>query len=511
MKKVVFLISLAVINPTFGANILFVFGGGNLSHKTGIWPLVVALADRGHKITFVSSIRKEPQRHPNVTDLVPIQLEEMSNKMYGVDRITARANYEERKLYEMYDAVTLDVCKISLNSPEIQNLLKTESFELVVANGVYGECGLLLAHYFRTKCIISSSTFVIPWYYDTFGLPNEASWIPEMSNYFTYPMDIYERMLNTYYYVIGQGRTSDFVNGMDKLMRETLKIENPPSFAQLEQNASLVFLNSHYSLDFPRSLPPMFIPIGGMSSWEPTQSLPKDIQEYLDGAEDGVVLITFGSTMDLSAMPSNYKTMFFNMMRKFDKIRFIWRWSASELPVDAPPNLKSSKWLPQREILEHPKTKAFLTHCGINGITEATFYGVPLVAMPFFADQDFSAYRIVAQEVGLLLESRGLTQEIMDSTFHEILNNPKYKKNMEIRSKMFKDRPQSPIELAVYWTEFVLRHDDFSSLKPVLRMSQSIMTRNLLDVYLMAALIFLILPLILLYILVKLVKNMFNK
>lgn len=78
---------------------------------------------------------------------------------------------------------------------------------------------------------------------------------------------------------------------------------------------------------------------------------------------------------------------------------------------------------------------------------------------------------------------------------------------MEATSRMFKDRPQRPTELAVYWTEFILRHDDVSSLKPLLRMSQSIFTRNLLDVYLMCILIFIFLPLILLYTILKLVKN----
>jgi len=87
----------------------------------------------------------------------------------------------------------------------------------------------------------------------------------------------------------------------------------------------------------------------------------------------------------------------------------------------------------------------------------------------------------------------------------------RYKKNMEATSRIFKDRPQNPTDLAVYWTEFVLRHDDVSSLKPLLRMSQNIFTRNLLDVYAMFLLIFVILPLTLLYTIITLVKNMTKK
>ena len=45
-------------------------------------------------------------------------------------------------------------------------------------------------------------------------------------------------------------------------------------------------------------------------------------------------------------------------------------------------NLILSDWLPQREILNHPKTKLFLTHCGANGVIEAIYYGVAMLGFP---------------------------------------------------------------------------------------------------------------------------------
>lgn len=66
-----------------------------------------------------------------------------------------------------------------------------------------------------------------------------------------------------------------------------------------------------------------------------------------------------------------------------------------------------------------------MTHCGVGSITEATCYGVPLIAVPLFADQDVNAYRIQIQEVGLTLEIKGLDQTRMDSTVEEILTNQK--------------------------------------------------------------------------------------
>ena len=66
-----------------------------------------------------------------------------------------------------------------------------------------------------------------------------------------------------------------------------------------------------------------------------------------------------------------------------------------------------------------------MTHCGINSIIEATYFGIPLIAMPLFADQDLSAYRIHAQEIGVAVEIRTFSQEGFDAAVHEILYNTK--------------------------------------------------------------------------------------
>ena len=76
---------------------------------------------------------------------------------------------------------------------------------------------------------------------------------------------------------------------------------------------------------------------------------------------------------------------------------------------------------------------------------------------------------------------------------------------MAIRSKIFRDRPSSPMEEAVFWTEFVLRNDDTSALKPML-MEQSYWVRTSIDIYLAFASISILLPLLILIVIKKIVK-----
>lgn len=53
------------------------------------------------------------------------------------------------------------------------------------------------------------------------------------------------------------------------------------------------------------------------------------------------------------------------------------------------------KWFPQSDILAHPNTKLFISHCGLGGVNEAKFHGVPILGMPVFGDQPRNLAAIV--------------------------------------------------------------------------------------------------------------------
>lgn len=62
-------------------------------------------------------------------------------------------------------------------------------------------------------------------------------------------------------------------------------------------------------------------------------------------------------------------------------------------------------WVPQAEVLAHPATATFLTHCGWNSTLESITAGVPILAWPQNADQKTNACYIAnVWKVGLALE-----------------------------------------------------------------------------------------------------------
>ncbi|KAL2345891.1 hypothetical protein Fmac_007176 [Flemingia macrophylla] len=51
-------------------------------------------------------------------------------------------------------------------------------------------------------------------------------------------------------------------------------------------------------------------------------------------------------------------------------------------------------WAPQPQVLAHPSTAAFLTHCGWNSVLESIVNGVPLLSWPLFAEQKMNAFML---------------------------------------------------------------------------------------------------------------------
>ncbi|KAJ8553791.1 hypothetical protein K7X08_024469 [Anisodus acutangulus] len=58
------------------------------------------------------------------------------------------------------------------------------------------------------------------------------------------------------------------------------------------------------------------------------------------------------------------------------------------------------EWVDQSEVLRHESIKGFLSHCGWNSILESICAKVPILALPFMAEQHLNA-KLVAEEIGV--------------------------------------------------------------------------------------------------------------
>jgi UDP:flavonoid glycosyltransferase YjiC (YdhE family) len=50
-------------------------------------------------------------------------------------------------------------------------------------------------------------------------------------------------------------------------------------------------------------------------------------------------------------------------------------------------HVRIEDFVPQAQILAHPKVRVFMSHCGQNSIQEAIWTETPVLALPFMGDQ----------------------------------------------------------------------------------------------------------------------------
>lgn len=62
-------------------------------------------------------------------------------------------------------------------------------------------------------------------------------------------------------------------------------------------------------------------------------------------------------------------------------------------------------WAPQAEILRHPATGGFVTHCGWNSVLEGILNGVPMVAWPLYSEQKMNA-AILSEKLGVAVRAK---------------------------------------------------------------------------------------------------------
>nr|XP_048302232.1 UDP-glucuronosyltransferase 2B17-like [Myodes glareolus] len=148
------------------------------------------------------------------------------------------------------------------------------------------------------------------------------------------------------------------------------------------------------------------------------------------------------------------------------KQQVLWRFEG-KTPDTLGPNTRVYKWLPQNDLLGHPKTKAFVTHGGANGIYEAIHFGIPMIGIPLFGEQHDNIAYIVAKGAAISLDFRTMTRSDLLSALEAVIDNPSYKKNAMWLSTIHHDQPMKPLDRVIFWIEFVMRHKGAKHLRPL--------------------------------------------
>ncbi|XP_020370222.2 LOW QUALITY PROTEIN: UDP-glucuronosyltransferase 2A2-like [Rhincodon typus] len=291
-------------------------------------------------------------------------------------------------------------------------------------------------------------------------LPSPPSYVPatlsELPNFMTFT----QRINNLLSYIIQDLFFSTFWGQWDSYYSEILG--KPTTFCETMGKAEIWLIRTYWDFDFPRPLLPNFVFVGGLHC-RPAKPLSQELEEFVQSSgEHGIVIFSLGSLVkNLAAEKAKVIAEALGEIPQ----KVLWSY-AGEQPKTLASNTKLYKWLPQNDLLGHPKTRVFITHGGTNSIYEAIYHGVPMIGIPLFADQPDSMAHMKTKGAAVVLNFDTLNKQDLVNAINTVINDTSYKENVLKLSRIQHDQPMSPVDRAVFWIEFVMRHGGAQHLRP---------------------------------------------
>ncbi|XP_011295710.2 UDP-glycosyltransferase UGT5 isoform X3 [Musca domestica] len=502
-----FLITCLGTNITEGANIFSLLLTPSPSHLVIEMNVIEGLVARNHNVTLLTVIPLKPEwLYPNMKHL---QLDSGLIDLDNVIHTTKKSNFNRlANTLPLMREVLASLGKI-LEDPKILDLMnnRDNKFDLMLHGYMFFDFFFGLAEHFDCPVALIRPNVPSTAILDLIGNPLELSYTMTTRHHVaSNPEGFSFRLRN----IIATGVENVFMKIRDILSKDMYKKYFPSdkyvSYEKAKERVSLVLFSHHFSEKPVRPLVPGMIEIGGIHLDEETKPLPKDIEEFVSAAEHGVIFFSLGTNVKAKHLQPQTLEKVFNVLSKLPQ-RVLWKCDdESNVPGNST-NILYRKWLPQADILGHPKTVLFFCHGGKGGITEAKFYGVPMVGLPIFGDQPMNMEEVVMKGYGLSIEhDESLSEEVIRKTVKEVLENTSYRNNVRQFSNLYRDRPLKIKDNAVYWLEYVIRYKGAPHMQSPLK-TMSFVEANNLDAYACILLVFYIIALLVKLIL-KLIINL---
>ncbi|XP_059056326.1 UDP-glucosyltransferase 2-like [Achroia grisella] len=516
MNKVIFIsiVSSILLVNTEAAKILGYFPTPSISHQVVYRVLMHELAKRGHEVFVITTDPAFPKdKAPkNLTeiDVHDISYSKWREAVLNPELTTGKKDDISQQISVMY-GIIINLFDEQINTKEVQNILKdkTLKFDLIFLES-FVRPGLVLSHFYNAPIILMTSLLPIYNNMEVLGSPVHPILYPmgfcrqKVNN-----LTIWEKITELYkYYNVLQS-----VDAYDGKINELIKKNfgaDAPSLNELQNNVDMLFVNVHPIWDMNRPAPPSVIYLGGLHR-NPEKDLPKDLKTYLDSSKHGVIYVSFGTNIDPALLPPEKINMLANVL-SHTPYDVIWKWDNDNFP-NRPENIKIHKWLPQSDLLRHPKVLLFITQGGLQSTDEAIAAGVPLIGLPMLVDQWYNVEQYVRLKIGLGLHMEELTENKFKTALDTVLNDKSYRNNIIKLRTLMADQPQTPLERAVWWTEHVLRHGGARHLRsPAANMSWTEYLELELIVYvLLFILTIIIVSVVYIMFLIKFIKGSFSK
>ena len=461
-----FLIALVLISsyPVEPANILGIFPTPSISHQVVFHALVKDLAARGHHLTVLTTDLIKIN-NPNVTQIdLHDSYEVLRTQFNFVEYKESKS--DELDLFRFFVPVMMDYLEDQLSHPEVKKLINKSDkkhFDLLIFEYLNYIPVLAFAEIYDCPAVGITSLETVSTVHEDFGNIVNPVIHPDITfSYAHGQLTFDERWRSLKYYLkMKYGLQREIDSKFQEILHRHFPMVTK-SMDDMKGRVQLLMTNTNPAMGFIRPLLPNTIQLGFMHI-EPPKPLPADdLKTFLDSSRNGVIYMSLGSNVQSKDLSPEVLQIF---LKVFGSLSYdvLWKFEADNLP-NKPDNVKISKWLPQSDLLAHPKIKLFITQGGQQSMEEAIDRMIPMVVIPFLGDQDANAKRVVRKEVGIHLELHTMTESKLLEAINEV-QKPKYKTNILKLRELVYDQPMTSRDRAVWWTEYIIRHKGANHLE----------------------------------------------
>ncbi|XP_014263630.2 UDP-glucuronosyltransferase 2A2 [Maylandia zebra] len=362
-----------------------------------------------------------------------------------------------KEFYEMNKKV-LEMVEGMFEDTKLMQSLRDAKYDLVLTDPTIGT-GVLMAHRLGLPLV-----FNVRWTIQGEGhlaiAPSPLSYIPIPGSELTDKMTFIQRVQNMLYFFftcfqiwyVTEPNYKPFVHR---------HFGSDVHYMELFQSADIWLMRNDFTFEFPRPTMPNVVYMSGFQC-KPSKPLSKELEDFVQSSgEHGVIVMTLGTLVE--ELPEDIAE---DIAAAFAELpqKVIWRHKGKR-PSTLGNNTRILDWLPQNDLLGHPKTRVFVAHGGTNGIQEAVYHGVPLVGLPLMFDQADNFFRMKARGVAKVLDIATVNKENFLEALKEVLYQPSYREKMKELSSIQRDQPMKPLDRAMFWIEFVMRHKGAAHLR----------------------------------------------
>jgi glucuronosyltransferase len=230
--------------------------------------LLKALAARGHNVVVVSHF---PQHSP-VENYTDISISGSRTRFNNSLNVTELEKTDNALLPLAIIGNNLKTCEMVYKNPNVENLLKSEDkFDLIINEIFVSDCFLGFVHKFKAPYISLMTSVPLPWSNDRTANPDHPAYVPNYFSHYTDKMSFWERLQNTVHIQMLKWAHWYFSDIPSHRIASKYFGNNLPALSDIARNVSLVLVNSHFSINYPRPTVPAVLEVGGLHIQSPSK------------------------------------------------------------------------------------------------------------------------------------------------------------------------------------------------------------------------------------------------